>query len=78
MIFVDTSFCVAIRNRRGANHEQATQLRRENAGAASFTSGGITPGFNTNEAARNARGGRVDGFSWRRAFALKSARSYIG
>ena len=38
MIFVDTSFWVAVRNRRDVNHEQATQLLRDNAGAALFTS----------------------------------------
>ena len=38
MIFVDTSFWVAVRNRRDINHEQATQLLRDNAGAALFTS----------------------------------------
>ena len=38
MIFVDTSFWVAIRNRRDANHGQATLLLRDHAGGALFTS----------------------------------------
>lgn len=38
MIFVDTSFWVAVRNRRDPNHEQAVQLLREYADSALFTS----------------------------------------
>lgn len=38
MIFVDTSFWIAVRNRRDPNHEQATQLFREKANAALLTS----------------------------------------
>lgn len=37
MIFVDTSFWVAIRNRRDAKHEQAQQLLRRYADAALVT-----------------------------------------
>lgn len=38
MIFVDTSFWVAIRNRRDPNHEQAARLLRQHADSALFTS----------------------------------------
>ena len=38
MIFVDTSFWVAVRNRRDANHDQAQRLLRRHADAALITS----------------------------------------
>lgn len=41
MIFVDTSFWVALRNRRDANHEQARKLLRRHADAALITSNQI-------------------------------------
>jgi predicted nucleic acid-binding protein len=38
MIFVDTSFWVAVRNRRDPNHEQAVSLLKQSASAALCTS----------------------------------------